>query len=150
MIKKVMVPLDQSELAKKVLDMALSITDKFGAELLLLRIDHRPADLDADVVEQDLDYIDKETETLLDEALERLGPHQVARSAIKAEVRAGGLVDTIAAAAEEHMIDLVVMGTHGRSGLYEQLTGSTSEQIVAKTSVSVLVVKPDGFPYLRD
>ncbi|MFT4621861.1 MAG: nucleotide-binding universal stress UspA family protein [Myxococcota bacterium] len=150
MIKKVMVPLDQSQLARKVLDMALSIVDKFDADLVLLRIDHRPATLDADVVEQDLDYIDKETEALLDEATERLGAHTIHRSRISAEVRSGPLVETIAAAVQEHMIDLVIMGTHGRSGLYEQLTGSTSEQIVANTSVSVLVVKPDGFPYLRD
>ena len=46
-------------------------------------------------------------------------------------------------------IDLLVTGTHGRKGL-GILTGSVSEKLVARSPCSVLVVKPFGFPYLRD
>ena len=45
---------------------------------------------------------------------------------------------------------MVVMGTHGRDKLSELFTGSTTEQIVAKSPASVLVLKPEGYPYLRD
>ena len=42
-------------------------------------------------------------------------------------------------------IDLVVMGSVGRSGLSGMLIGNTAERILRKLPCSVLVVKPDGF-----
>ena len=51
---------------------------------------------------------------------------------------------------EDEEIDLVVSGTHGGHGLKGWLLGSTTEQLVRKSSCSVFVVKPQGYPYLRD
>ena len=51
---------------------------------------------------------------------------------------------------DEHELDVIVTGTHGGKGLKGFLLGSMSEQLVRRASCSVFVVKPQGFPYLRD
>lgn len=51
---------------------------------------------------------------------------------------------------DEHELDLIISGTHGPKGLKGFLMGSTTEQLVAKATCSVFVIKPKGYPYLRD
>jgi nucleotide-binding universal stress UspA family protein len=51
---------------------------------------------------------------------------------------------------DEHELDLIVTGTHGGRGIKGLLLGSMSQQLVRKASCSVFVVKPQGYPYLRD
>ncbi|MEN0062445.1 MAG: universal stress protein [Myxococcota bacterium] len=149
--KTLLVPLDKSHLNHKVLTTALNIAERFDAQVVTLRIRKEVAALDMedeDHTRIDLDIIDNETQALVDETVKTLGPGAAGR--ITADVRSGPVVDTIVAAAEELQADLIVMGTHGRRGVAEFFTGSTTEQVVAKTPVSVMVIKPSGFPYLRD
>ncbi|MDO3377052.1 universal stress protein [Geoalkalibacter halelectricus] len=47
----------------------------------------------------------------------------------------------ILAAAKEHNADLIVMGTHGRTGLEHVLVGSTAERVVRRSPVPVLTVR---------
>jgi nucleotide-binding universal stress UspA family protein len=152
--KKLLVPLDGSNLNYKVLDSALSIADRFGSEVVVLSIRREAAALDMEQEDKtriDLNVIEQETQELVAEAMKNLREgHDVKPSQIRAEVRSGPIVDTIVGAAEELMCDLIVMGTHGRQGAIEFFTGSTTEQVVAKTPASVMVIKPSGFPYLRD
>ena len=46
--------------------------------------------------------------------------------------------------AREHGIDLIVMGTHGRTGLDHAIIGSVAENVVRKADCSVLTVRQDG------
>lgn len=153
-ISKILVPLDKSNLDYKVLETALSLADRYDAEIVALRIRKEAAPLDMELQDRtrhDLDAIEKETLATVAEATKTLREgHTVRAERVKAEVRSGPIVETVVQAAEELMVDLIVMGTHGRHGLAEVFTGSTTEQVVAKTPVSVLVIKPSGFPYLRD
>lgn len=151
MIKQILVPLDNSDLSIRVLDLAFSVAGKFQADVCLLRINSDAASLEKGESELDIRLVERETDELLDAALARLhAEHELARDKVKVEIRSGPVVQIISEAALEHQSDLVIMGTHGRTGLREAFTGSTSEQIVAKIPTSVLVVKPEGFPYLRD
>jgi nucleotide-binding universal stress UspA family protein len=52
-----------------------------------------------------------------------------------------------AEAAAEIDADLVVIGTHGRSGLAHMLLGSVAEQILRSTSCSALAVRPNAFRF---
>ncbi|HEY2992781.1 MAG TPA: universal stress protein [Methylomirabilota bacterium] len=61
-----------------------------------------------------------------------------ARSLIKTGVAAEGLVD---AAAESHA-DLIVIGTHGRTGLTRLVVGSVAERVVRLAPCAVLTIKP--------
>ena len=59
-------------------------------------------------------------------------------------VRSGVPVDEIRAYVREHPVDVVVMGTHGRTGLRHALVGSVAERIVRLSSVPVLTIRhPD-------
>lgn len=49
--------------------------------------------------------------------------------------------------AEESKADLIVMGTHGRSGLAHMLLGSVAEQVVRAASCPVLTIRPDAFSF---
>lgn len=54
---------------------------------------------------------------------------------------------TIVRRAEEIQADLIVMGTHGRSGLTHMLLGSVAEHVVRAASCSVLTIRPDAFQF---
>lgn len=151
MFQKILVPVDTSDISQKAVDAALALADRFDSEVVLLHIRPAKARLEHGAVEADLDAIEAQSGRLLDIGLGKLGPdHTLTAERVKSEVRAGPVVEVIGAAAEEHRIDVIVMGTHGRHRVTELFTGSTAEQVVAKTSASVLVVKPEGFPFLRD
>ena len=50
--------------------------------------------------------------------------------------------------AREHEIDLIVMGTHGRSGLGHVLIGSVAERVVRKSPCPVLTIRPGGHEFV--
>lgn len=148
--RKIVVPLDETEIGDRALDVALRFAAAFGSELILLRVHADPAPLEAGVAERRLDQIDREVAYLVARARLRALELGLRVGELHGEVRAGAVVAAIIDAVEEHMADLVIMGTHGRRGLTEMLAGSTTERLLARTTASVLAVKPPGFPYLRD
>ncbi len=151
MFQKILVPVDASDLTLRAVEVALSLADRFGSEVVLLHIRKKAATLEHGDAEVELDDIEAQSKRLLALGLARLrNDHSVKASQVTSEVRAGPVVQIIEEAAEELMVGLIVMGTHGRHRVSEVLTGSTAEQVVVKTSASVLVVKPEGYPFLRD
>ena len=58
------------------------------------------------------------------------------------EIRTGDPVDEILAAAADNGTDLIVMTTHGRSGLTKALMGSVTEGVVRHAEVPVLILRP--------
>lgn len=79
----------------------------------------------------------------LDEALTQL--HDLIPTTFKGNsdvlVESGHPTDVIVRMAQEHDVDLIVMGTHGRSGLPHLLMGSVAEKVVRLAPCSVLVVR---------
>jgi len=67
------------------------------------------------------------------------GPSEVA-------VAMGNPADTIVRVAQERSADLIVMSTHGRTGLQHMLLGSVAEKVVRLAPCPVLTVKPQGAP----
>ena len=149
MFKKILVPVDRSALAPTELKTALAMAGRFEAQVTVLRILPEAASLKAGETEVDLNVVEHETKELLAEALAQLDVGMSAEH-VHAEVRSGPVVSTILGAAEEGHTDLIVVGSHGRHRAIEWLTGSTAEQLVAKAAASVLVIKPAGFPFLRE
>jgi nucleotide-binding universal stress UspA family protein len=47
--------------------------------------------------------------------------------------------------AEIHQADLIVMGTHGRTGLEHMLVGSVAEKVVRQSAAPVLTIRPEAF-----
>ena len=149
MFKKILVPVDRSALGPRELKTALALADRFEAEVTVLRVFPDAASLEAGDTEVDLNVMEQETRVLLAEALAQLERGEEAHR-VQAEIRSGPVVATIVEAATEGMVDLIVVGSHGRHRPIEWFTGSTAEQLVAKASCSVMVIKPEGFPFLRE
>jgi nucleotide-binding universal stress UspA family protein len=50
--------------------------------------------------------------------------------------------------AKEHDIDMIIMGTHGRTGLAHTMIGSVAERVVRKAPCPVLTVRPEGHQFV--
>ena len=142
-LKKILLPTDFSEYSESARDYACSFVEKFGAELHLL---HVLQDLVAMAPEPGMafpppgDYM-KELQASAEEALaKRPGDALSGGHTIVREVRHGSPFLEILRYAKDHDIDLIVMGTHGRSGLAHVLLGSVAEQLLRALEVDILAV----------
>lgn len=148
--KKILVPIDASEMAEKCLDKSLALAGAFDSQVIVLSVRPEPASLIQTEAKESLDSFEDEAARVLAMAYKRLEGTGCRQDQVKSEVRAGGPEHAILEAAEDHMVDLIVMGTHGRTGLIEKMAGSTTERVLARSSASVLALKAAGFPYLRE
>jgi nucleotide-binding universal stress UspA family protein len=143
MFNKILCPVDFSEFTDQILDYAVTIAKRFDSELHLIHVIPNlnyftpyesfltPENLVAiernieGEVEKDFDKITKK----IDLPFKRI---------IKTGVTFVEIIDYI----KEHGVDLVVMGTHGRSGIEHILIGSVAEKVVRKSPCPVLTVRP--------
>jgi len=138
MLKKILVAYDGSESAKKAFDMTLELAKKFEAAVEVVAV-AQPPEFAEDV----------ETEALLENAQrqcqELLEPlkGKAASAGIDAhlKVAVGHPAEQVVYHAEEHGIDLIVMGHRGRTFLNRWLLGSVSKRVMAHAPCSVMVVR---------
>ena len=71
-----------------------------------------------------------------------LATAQLGRSQVKSVLATGHPVEKIVEYAQQHEIDLIVMGTHGRTGLSHAIIGSVAERVVRNSMCPVLTVRP--------
>ena len=141
-IDRILVPLDFSPQSQEALDYACFIAARFGASVDVLHVWEPPANLepwlpgDVDrVLQQERDRIDRD----LARAIE---PHRLEALRVRAKLVADTPVRGILHETEGGGYDLVVMGTHGRTGLPRALLGSVAEQVVRRAHTPVLTVGP--------
>jgi universal stress protein A len=145
-IKKILVPTDLSEFSAAAVDYAVSLAGKYEARIYVLYvIDGEPS--------HRLLPIGGTSEVMpaLDEKGGKLELHQFVYGKVKESgnvievVRAGKAQTEILRYAKEEGVDLIVMATHGRTGLAHVLMGSVAERVVRTSVVPVMTVKPAGF-----
>lgn len=149
-LKRILLPTDFSEYSGAARDYACSLVEKFNAELHVL---HVLQDLVAMAPEPGMafpppgDYL-KELEASAKLALEKL-PADGLPAGFKVErsLKHGSPFLEIIRYAKEQGIDLIVMGTHGRTGLAHVLLGSVAEKVVRKSPCPVLTVRPVGHKF---
>ncbi|QIB76076.1 universal stress protein [Halogeometricum borinquense] len=135
----VLVPTDGSDGAAAAIDPAVDIARTYDARLhalsvvdpMAMGIDARP-DLIAEQLE---DAARTAVETVEERA------RDASISAIKTAVESGPPYREIRSYADANDIDLIVMGTHGRSGIERYLLGSVAEKTVRTSSVPVMTVR---------
>jgi len=143
-IKRVLIPTDFSEPSLKALDYAIDFTEARNAELLLLHVVEpiRNTRLMPDVSEI-LEHHRVEAAEKLAELEQRTrGRHRKCRS----EVHFGVPYDVIAEVAKQFEADLIIMATHGYTGLYHLFLGSVAERVVRIASCPVLTVRAAQVP----
>ena len=144
-INTILVPTDFSETAEQALHVALSLGRDHHAKLVLVAAPPPPPP--ASEVYVPLHDYDGVTEAMKRQLSE------LARSitALPVETRmiVGSPGQAIVAVADECQADLIVMGTHGRSGLSRLLMGSVAEHVLRHASCPVLSIKPNAAKHLQ-
>jgi nucleotide-binding universal stress UspA family protein len=157
MYKKIMIPLDGSPLAECVLPHVESIAKGCdAAEVVFVRVVepiHLPAGGGSDggyiFSEKEAARIHKETESqnksLAEKYLDGLiRQRNYAGVKMTAEVLEGNPAHTLAEYAEKNQFDLLVIATHGRSGVSRWVWGSVADRILRSACVPVLMVRAPG------
>lgn len=149
-IQKILCPVDFSECAENALREALFLAEGLGAEIEVIHAWETPVVVRPDlVVWMDgaagpalTEIVKARSETAMKQLLEKLPPEARARMK-EVHVLHGPPSETIVRYAEDHGHDLIVLGSHGRTGLSRWLLGSVAEQVVRRASCPVLVVRAD-------
>jgi nucleotide-binding universal stress UspA family protein len=148
----ILVPLDFSDCAPNVLDEAVRFAGAFGADLLLLHANETPRGIPLNALVQrgPGGAARPVSEVLREDAEAHLAP-MVARAA-KAGVKAtsrlafGRIADAILEAASGAGATMIVMGTHGRTGLARATLGSVAEDVMHHAEVPVVTVRTQHRP----
>lgn len=144
-IRRILVPTDFGECSAPAVHYAAELAEKFSAELVLLHVVQDLALAMPDAVMPtpvpgpDLGQLIDAGKTGLENLIEREG---LSRLNPRREVRVGSPVPEIVAAATDLKVDLLCVGTHGRTGLAHLLLGSQAERIIRESPCPVLTVKP--------
>jgi nucleotide-binding universal stress UspA family protein len=150
-----LVPLDGSALAEQALPYARERAARNDNSILLVRVvtiarqlaassmsgpggmDAMPVSMEA--INTAIDLENRESREYLAKKSEEL---QKAGLQVEWEVRQGIPADEIIASARAHNIDVIVITTHGRSGLRRVVFGSVSDRIIRESGIPVLVINP--------
>jgi nucleotide-binding universal stress UspA family protein len=151
-LDRILLPTDFSENSVEAVNYGRAFAEQFHAELHLL---HVIAELAATIPEA-LVRLASSIENYMDEAetraLKQLGEVLEADwcpgKRVVLATRQGSPFLQIVQYAREHAIDLIVMGTHGRSGLSHALIGSVAERVVRHAHCPVLSVRPMGHQFV--
>jgi nucleotide-binding universal stress UspA family protein len=142
-LDKIMVPLDGSMLAEAALSTACDFAARDGATISLLRAAEALTRPGADAVEAQVTAV-KEAEEYLAAVVRRLADKGFKR--VEPHVWYGPAAAAIVEAASAQKADLIVMCTHGRSGLGRLVLGSVAESVLRGTTTPILIVRADRAP----
>lgn len=145
--KTILVPHDFSSSANHAAAIARDEAKLHGANILLLHVVDLPGQLKPEtVIVPDetgapiniKDYAVRQAEAHLADIAARLAKDGVT---VQSYIRIGKPEDEIVKFASENHVDLIAMGTHGRTGLEHLLVGSVAERVVRTSKVPVLTIR---------
>jgi nucleotide-binding universal stress UspA family protein len=150
-IKKILVPVDFSECSVAAVEHALALSDAFGATVEVVHTYDVPSFVTPNVVVFAGDFeaplaahADRQARDQLANFLKRVGAKDLPQ--VNARVLIGPAGPTILDIAESEHPDLLVIGTHGRTGVARMLMGSTAEKVLRNARCPVLAVKANTEP----
>ncbi len=144
-INQILVPTDFSENAEHALAYAIELGKQAGAKIHLLHTPVIPTYLLMDlsyspgpeavtrILNDAQDSLDEQSKTLDDAGVEHFSV-----------IREGTVHEVIRDYAKEHDVDLVVLGTHGRTGVSKLMYGSVTERVIKTVHTPIIVVPPAG------
>jgi nucleotide-binding universal stress UspA family protein len=148
MISKILVATDGSEVATKSIQYAVDLAKQTGATLILLSVVDRGFIIAQSIpdmatpthfIEPIEDYLRQAAEAYLENAEKLCREKRVESEKV---IRSGHPVEEIVEEAEKLKVDLIVMGSHGKSALKAALLGSVTFGVIHKdTKIPVLVVR---------
>jgi nucleotide-binding universal stress UspA family protein len=150
MFHHILAPLDGSRMAESALPAAAFIAERFRADVTLLHVieHHAPSEVHGEPHLTDPVEADRYLERLKKTAF----PEGVATACHVHEVEVENVARSIVEHAGEYRPDLIVMCTHGKSGIRTQLFGSIAQRVIAMGTVPILLIRPgedESFPPFR-
>jgi nucleotide-binding universal stress UspA family protein len=143
MIKKILVPIDFSDYSRKALEYSVDFAKQFNAKITLIYVIEPivyPADLSLGQMvlpTPPTDYTEKSKKELKQLAEEIIGE----KLNYEIEIRTGKPFIEIIDTAREIDADLIIIATHGHTGVEHLLFGSTAEKVVRKAPCPVLTLR---------
>lgn len=143
-LNRILVPTDFSKHSRNALKYAAAFAEKFGGELHLLHVVQDLAIFIPDMVTvappitPSLEQMTAAVRAAFDRLVQE---NELDKLTLKREVRQGNPFYEIIRYAKEADVDLIVMGTHGHTGLAHMLLGSVTEKVVRKSPCPVLTVR---------
>ena len=150
-IKKVLVPIDFSDYSKSALKYAVNFAKSFNAEIILVYVVEPviyPPDFSMGQIA--MPSITAEWDDRARDELQKLAKSEINEIAnVKTIIKTGKPFVEIIETAKEENIDLIIIATHGHSGVEHILFGSTAEKVVRKAPCPVLTLREPikGFDY---
>lgn len=150
-IKKVLVPIDFSDYSKSALKYAVNFVKTFNAEIILVYVVEPviyPPDFSMGQIA--MPSINTEWDDRAKDELQKLAKSEIAEiAAVKTIIKTGKPFVEIIETAKEENVDLIIIATHGHSGVEHILFGSTAEKVVRKAPCPVLTLREPlkGFDY---
>jgi nucleotide-binding universal stress UspA family protein len=137
-IGKILVPIDFSEHSRQAMHDALDLAARLGAEVTLLHVYVLPTQGDVVLTAGAHAELMHAADTLMASALAEARSWTVP---VESLTEHGPVAETIARVAGDGLYDLVVIGTHGRTGLKRFLLGSVAERVLRHSPAPVLTVR---------
>ena len=156
MYSQVLVPLDGSEVSERALPHAQNLAAAFGARVHLLQVIslsheyevyHGAGEGGLTAMEYSIEMAEQVTaarQTRAEEYLKATAARLEANGTqVETSVRQGSTLENITQFVSENGIDLIVMSTHGRSGLQRFFIGSVTDRVIRFSHVPVLAIPPE-------
>ena len=152
-IKKILCPVDFSDLSDETIEIALQLAEKYGASFHIIYVLSRPqlydwslSGMSASVLDNWYEETKKEVTTkihALVELIQKDHPEVHITSQLSEMVDPA---DGIMEAATTHKSDVIIMGSHGRKGLSRLLMGSVAEAVLRHAPCGVMIYKKKADP----
>ena len=144
-IKNILMPTDFSRMSLAAAEYALDLAEKYNAKVHVLHVLEktppiltiRSLDLSEEKIIKSIEKDARNSLKTVIEQISRPGGPEITSSIVK-----GIDHEEIVRFTKEHKIDLVVIATHGRTGIMYTLLGSVAEKVIKYSKCPVLVVTP--------
>jgi len=147
-MKRIIVPIDFSEQSEFALEVAANLAQKYGSELIvlhMLELSNAILTTNGTAINDEAVFYLKLAEQKFEAFLDKPYLEGVKVTPIVKHFKVFSEVNEVA---NEHQANLIVMGSHGASGVKEALIGSNTEKVVRNSDIPVLVIKHN--PILLD
>lgn len=141
-MQKILCPVDFSDASKKALRWARSLAESQGSEIVLLHV-IEPYVLPIEYGLAPMPHIelDEQAKKNALDGLQKLAASELPKIKVQTLVQFGRAADVVVTLAKEKAADLIVIATHGRTGVSRMFLGSTAERVVRLAPCPVLSVR---------
>lgn len=148
-VGRIVIPIDFSDTSRRAFYVGLRLARQYDAFVDVLHVVEPIASFDTgeDIQRQagEMDRIQAGVRRRVDELFEDGGLAEVDRRKVRVDIRAGKPYLEICRYAWEQKADLIVLGSHGYTGVKHMLLGSQTEKVVRRAHCMVLTIKPEHY-----